>query len=71
MCLLAATFAANPQAQLAVAPVGGAATGVDARVAGVQDDLQYYGGIVARAVLLCRHCDSELIGPVAVVGDPG
>jgi hypothetical protein len=34
------------------------------------DDLQHHVGIVARAVLLCRHCDSEPIGPVAAVTDP-
>jgi hypothetical protein len=31
--------------------------------------LQNYGGIVARAVLLSRDCDSDPIGPFADVGD--
>jgi hypothetical protein len=34
------------------------------------DDLQHSDGVVARAVLFCRHCGSDPIGPFAGVGDP-
>jgi hypothetical protein len=34
-------------------------------VASPKDDERHYDGVVARAVLLCRRCDSEPMVPLA------
>jgi hypothetical protein len=47
------------------ASISGASAPTTVTLAVAADDERHYDGVVARAVLLCRRCDSEPMVPLA------